>query len=89
MTHKKFERKVGKDDYNLFYLNKASSHQKGWNLYKKSFSKLCNELFDVRTSDKQHQKSQEKLWGVKETNLDVEFYYGQCKIPQVSQHLFK
>ena len=39
------------------------------------FAKEC-ESFDVRTSDKNRQKTQKKLWNVKEFSLEKEFYDG-------------
>ena len=50
----------------------------------KYFAKEYESLFDIRTSDKNKQKTQEKLWNVKETSSEKELYDGQCKIPQVN-----
>ena len=46
----------------------------------KRFTKESESLFHIRTSDKNRQKPQEKLWNVKETSLEKDFYDGQCKI---------
>ena len=43
----------------------------------------CRGIFDIRTQDSARQKQQEAIHNVKETKLEVDFYEGQCKIPQV------
>ena len=50
----------------------------------KHFAKECESLSDIRTKYKNRQKTQEKLWNVKETNFEKEFYNGQCKITQTN-----
>lgn len=49
----------------------------------RQFIKECEKLFDIKTFDEVRQKLQGKIWNVKETSLEVEFYKGQCKVPQV------
>ena len=48
------------------------------------FSKQCNSLFDIKCTDAERLKRQEQLWNVKETDVERQFYAGQCKVPQVS-----
>ena len=45
----------------------------------KNFKVNCGNLFDIRCKNGDRIKRQEKLWGVKETNEDVEFYQNQLE----------
>jgi len=62
------------------YVN-AKKGEKYWNRYE-VFTKQQNDLFDIISSD-ERKKVQEKLWGVKMTNDDFEFYENQKKTPQI------
>ena len=53
----------------------------------KHCAKECESSFHIRTNDKNRQKTQVKLWNVKETSLEKEFYHGLCKIPKVNNSL--
>ena len=66
-------------------LKKVTKSKKGLTFSSnlRKFSEECNRLFDIRCLDLKRIQRQEKLWKVKETDIEGQFYAGQCKIPQV------
>lgn len=67
-------------------LKKVSKAKKGEKFLENlaKFSEQCDYLFDIKCTDAERIKRQEQLWNVKETDVERQFYAGQCKIPQVS-----
>ena len=71
-THTTFKKHTAKKKSETFWNNL------------KHFAKECESLFHIKTRDKNREKSQEKLWNIKQTSLEKEFYHDRCKIPKVN-----
>ena len=82
----KCQRKVREMSTTYTTLKEHPAKKKGQTISNnlKHFAKECESLSDIRTNYKNRQKTQEKLWNVKETNFEKEFYNGQCKITQTN-----
>ena len=86
ITHKSVREKLSKFVVTYEKLKKYAAAKKNGKPFKdtlSTFGQECEKLFDIRTSDKTRQTTQERVWGVKETELERKFYIGQCKTPQV------
>ena len=78
-THKSFREKLEKISTTYIILKKhpAKKKRETFSNNLKQFTEECESLFDIRTSEKNRQKTQEELWNFKEPSFDKEFYRGQ------------
>ena len=86
VAHKSGREKLEKmsETYTTLKKHPAKKKSETFSNNLKHFGKECESLFHIRTSDKNRRKTQEKLWKVKETRLEKEFYHGRCKVPKVN-----
>ena len=75
VAHKSVREKLEKmsTTYTNFKNHLAKRKSETFSNNLKYFAKQCESLFDIRTSEKNRQKTQEKLWNVKKTSLEKEF----------------
>ena len=67
------------------YLKDYPKSKKKCTYWKKhgDFVVLCHKLFDIKSDCSERIKIQEKLWGTKMTEKDLQFYKNMCLVPQV------
>ena len=85
VTHKNVKSKL-EQMLNIYSnLKKIPMNKRGVSYSKnlQDFISKCDVLFDIKCTDVVRQRSQEKLWKVKQTDIEEEFYEKQSKSSQV------
>ena len=81
VTRKTVRRKLEEIVETYKDLKKVPKAKRGETFYLRlqNFKSNCEALFDIKCQDEERIKSQQSLWGVKETNIDNEFYKNQLE----------
>ena len=59
----------------------SKKKDKNWNDYEE-FVKSCHMIFDIKYKTEERRVMQERLWNVKMTKDDEQFYQKMCQVPQ-------